>query len=58
MSEFEFRAEEGTILTFLPSEIFNDGNGTWSRGMDGPEDSIPEGSSATVTLIQDKREND
>lgn len=38
--EFEFSAEEGTVLTFLPSEILNDGNGAVSRGMDGPEGSI------------------
>ncbi len=37
--EFEFMAEEGTTLTFLPSEILNDGNGAKSRGMDGPEGS-------------------
>ncbi len=36
---FEFMAEEGTTLTFLPSEILNDGNGAKSRGMDGPEGS-------------------
>lgn len=38
--EFEFSAGEGTVLTFLPSEILNDGNGAVSRGMDGPEGSI------------------
>ena len=38
--EFEFSAAEGTVLTFLPSEILNDGNGAVSRGMDGPEGSI------------------
>ena len=37
--DFEFMAEEGTTLTFLPSEILNDGNGAKSRGMDGPEGS-------------------
>ena len=36
---FEFRASEGTMLTCLPSEILNDGNGAKSRGMDGPEGS-------------------
>ena len=36
---FEFKAAEGTILTCLPSEILNDGNGAKSRGMDGPEGS-------------------
>lgn len=37
--EFEFAAEEGTVLTFLPGEILNDGNGAVARGMDGPEGS-------------------
>lgn len=37
---FEFKAKEGTVLTCLPSEILNDGNGAKSRGMDGPEGSI------------------
>lgn len=36
---FRFKAEEGTVLTCLPSEILNDGNGAKSRGMDGPEGS-------------------
>lgn len=36
---FEFKAEEGTLLTCLPSEILNDGNGAKNRGMDGPEGS-------------------
>jgi alpha-L-rhamnosidase len=36
---FEFKAAEGTVLTCLPSEILNDGNGSKSRGMDGPEGS-------------------
>ena len=36
---FEFQAAEGTVLTCLPSEILNDGNGAESRGMDGPEGS-------------------
>lgn len=36
---FEFKAAEGTVLTCLPSEILNDGNGAKSRGMDGPEGS-------------------
>ena len=34
--EFVFQAEEGTILTCLPAEILNDGNGAKSRLMDGP----------------------
>ena len=38
--EFEFSAAEGTVLTFLPGEILNDGNGAVSRGMDGPEGSV------------------
>ena len=37
---FEFNAAEGTILTCLPSEILNDGNGAKSRAMDGPEGSV------------------
>ena len=36
---FEFKAKEGTVLTCLPAEILNDGNGAKSRGMDGPEGS-------------------
>jgi len=36
---FVFKAPEGTVLTCLPSEILNDGNGAKSRGMDGPEGS-------------------
>ena len=36
---FVFKAEEGTVLTCLPAELLNDGNGARSRGMDGPEDS-------------------
>lgn len=36
---FVFKATEGTVLTCLPSEILNDGNGARSRGMDGPEGS-------------------
>lgn len=34
--EFTFQAEEGTVLTCLPAEILNDGNGAKSRLMDGP----------------------
>ncbi len=37
--EFRFNAAAGTVLTCLPSEILNDGNGAKSRGMDGPEGS-------------------
>ena len=36
---FVFKADEGAMLTCLPSEILNDGNGAKSRGMDGPEGS-------------------
>ena len=36
---FEFRSVEGTVLTCLPAEILNDGNGAFDRGMDGPEGS-------------------
>ncbi|MCR5710309.1 MAG: glycoside hydrolase family 78 protein [Bacteroidales bacterium] len=36
---FVFKAPAGTVLTCLPSEILNDGNGAESRGMDGPEGS-------------------
>ena len=37
---FVFSAKEGTVLTCLPSELLNDGNGAKNRGMDGPEGSI------------------
>ncbi|WP_231488190.1 family 78 glycoside hydrolase catalytic domain [Prevotella sp. MA2016] len=37
---FSFKAQEGTVLTCLPGEILNDGNGAESRGMDGPEGSV------------------
>ena len=37
---FRFKAEAGTRLTCLPSELLNDGNGAKSRGMDGPEGSV------------------
>ena len=36
---FVFKAAEGTVLTCLPAELLNDGNGAVSRGMDGPEGS-------------------
>ena len=36
---FEFKAKEGTVLTCLPAEILNDGNGAKSRRVDGPEGS-------------------
>ncbi len=38
--DFTFRAPEGTVLTCLPGELLNDGNGAKSRGMDGPEGSV------------------
>lgn len=37
--EFEFQANVGTVLTCLPAEILNDGNGAKSRLVDGPEGS-------------------
>jgi alpha-L-rhamnosidase len=37
---FEFKGKAGTVLTCLPGEILNDGNGARSRGMDGPEGSV------------------
>jgi alpha-L-rhamnosidase len=37
--EFVFQAAEGTVLTCLPAEILNDGNGAKSRLTDGPEGS-------------------
>lgn len=37
--EFEFRAKGGTKLNCRPAELLNDGNGSKSRGMDGPEGS-------------------
>jgi len=38
--QFVFKAAEGTVLTCLPGELLNDGNGAKSRGMDGPEGSV------------------
>ena len=38
--EFSFSADSGTVLTMLPAEMLNDGNGAKSRGCDGPEGSI------------------
>ena len=37
---FVFKAEDSTVLTCLPGELLNDGNGALSRGMDGPEGSV------------------
>ncbi len=36
---FVFNAPEGTVMTCLPAELLNDGNGAKERGMDGPEGS-------------------
>ncbi len=36
---FVFKACRGTVLTCLPAELLNDGNGAKIRGMDGPEGS-------------------
>ena len=37
---FVFKAAEGTVLTCLPAEMLNDGNGERSRGNDGPAGSV------------------
>ncbi len=37
---FAFRAAQGTVLTVLPAEMLNDGNGAKNRGCDGPEGSV------------------
>lgn len=37
---FLFNAAAGTVLTCLPAELLNDGNGGKRRGMDGPEGSV------------------
>ena len=37
---YVFKGDAGTILTCLPGELLNDGNGARSRGMDGPEGSV------------------
>ena len=37
---FRFRAKRGTVLTALPAEMLNDGNGDKKRGNDGPEGSV------------------
>ena len=37
---FSFRGAAGTVLTCLPGELLNDGNGSRQRGMDGPEGSV------------------
>ena len=37
---FRFKAAAGTVLTCLPGELLNDGNGARKRGMDGPEGSV------------------
>ena len=38
--EFRFSAGDGTVLTALPAEMLNDGNGAKRRGNDGPEGSV------------------
>jgi len=37
---FAFSASRGTVLTALPAEMLNDGNGARNRGNDGPEGSV------------------
>ena len=37
---FRFSAKAGTVLTVLPGEMLNDGNGAKGRGNDGPEGSL------------------
>ena len=37
---FRFSAVRGTVLTALPAEMLNDGNGAKVRGNDGPEGSV------------------
>ena len=37
---FVFAAAEGTVLTCLPAEMLNDGNGERTRGNDGPAGSV------------------
>jgi len=37
---FIFKAAPGTVLTCLPAEMLNDGNGERSRGNDGPAGSV------------------
>lgn len=37
---FTFKADPGTVVTCLPGEILNDGNGAYVRGADGPEGSV------------------
>ena len=37
---FRFRAARGTVLTALPGEMLNDGNGEIARGNDGPAGSV------------------
>ena len=60
---FTFSAPAGTVLTCLPGELLNDGNGALSRGMDGPEGSvhrlnlrIPDGIRVVYTFAGDKEE--
>lgn len=37
---FVFHAEKGAQIHCEPAELLNDGNGAYSRGMDGPEGSV------------------
>ena len=37
---FKFRAKRGVVLSVLPAEMLNDGNGEKKRGNDGPEGSV------------------
>ena len=37
---FVFQAEKGVQIHCEPAELLNDGNGAYSRGMDGPEGSV------------------
>ncbi|SHE95620.1 alpha-L-rhamnosidase [Bacteroides luti] len=37
---FVFQAEKGAQIHCEPAELLNDGNGAYSRGMDGPEGSV------------------
>ncbi len=38
--QFTAAAKEGTVITILPAEMLNDGDGLKSRGNDGPEGSV------------------
>ncbi|MCR5131207.1 MAG: glycoside hydrolase family 78 protein [Prevotella sp.] len=47
---FVFKAARGTVLTCLPAELLNDGNGAKSRGMDGPEGSCHRDNLRSATI--------